>query len=31
LITDLPLIMINPVEVNKLKLKDTLKVPVYIT
>ena len=31
LITELPLIMINPVEVNKLKLKDTIKVPVYIT
>ena len=31
LITELPLMKINPVEINKLKLKDTLKVPVYST
>lgn len=31
LIQELPLMKINPVEVNKLKLRDSLKVPVYVT
>lgn len=31
LIYEMPIIKINPVEVNKLKLKDSLKVPVYVT
>lgn len=31
LIYQMPVIKINPVEANKLKLKDNLKVPVYVT
>ena len=31
LITELPILQIHPVEITKLKLKDTIKVPVYIT
>lgn len=31
LLCELPLMRINPVEFNKLKLKDSIKVPVYIT
>ena len=27
----MPLVEINPVEANKLKLKDSIKVPVYVT
>ena len=31
LLYEMPVIKINPVETNKLKLKDSLKVPVYVT
>lgn len=31
LMKKLPIIKVNPVEINKLKLKDTVKVPVYVT
>jgi len=31
LCTDMPLIQIIPIEANKLKLKDSIKVPVYVT
>jgi hypothetical protein len=31
LIFDMPLIQIIPVEANKLKLKDSLRTPVYVT
>ena len=31
LIYEMPIIKINPVEANKLKLKDSIKVPVYVT
>lgn len=31
LIYEMPVIKINPVEANKLKLKDSIKVPVYVT
>ena len=31
LIFQMPIIQIIPVEANKLKLKDTLKTPVYVT
>ena len=31
LIFEMPLIQIIPVEANKLKLKDSLKTPVYVT
>jgi len=31
LIYEMPLVMINPVEANKLKLKDSIKVPIYVT
>lgn len=31
LITVLPIMQINPIEITKLKLKDIIKVPVYIT
>ena len=31
LIFEMPVMKINPVEVNKLKLKDSMKIPVYVT
>ncbi len=27
----MPILVINPIESSKLKLKDTIKVPVYVT
>lgn len=31
LVQEMPLIQIIPIEYNKLKLKDSMKVPVYVT
>ena len=31
LVTEMPLVQIIPVEANKLKLRGTIKVPVYVT